>query len=176
MTKLERLDVKISQSAPGYRLIAMLVAKTHQLATSHEILSLKEACEMMDITPSHFTLLRNGGADITKIGKDKVDSFAEFLDLPSLAIRFLADQITIQDFYNKSGSKPFKLNTTNALDVIANDEVWGALLPTDIYKVSVDMQLYVIRLYEEATGVKLLHEGIDLGNMIDTNHDKLEQA
>jgi hypothetical protein len=176
MSKLERLDIKVSKATPGYKLIEMLVAKTQQLASAHKIDSLKDACTLMNITPSHFTLLRNGGADITKIGKDKVDSFALFLGWPSMSIRFLAGQITIQDLYTNGGTEAFQFEVFNALDVIKNDIIWGTQLPDNFHSLDINMQLYLIRLYEEAADVKLLEVGFNPDAHIREKQIKKEPA
>jgi len=166
MSTLESIDFKLTPKDPGYRLISLLVERVHQLSRDGEVASLKDVCDMIGITPSHFTLLRNNGADPRKLSKDKIDAFARFLSMPSIAIRFLADQISIQDFYENSELVPFNKGVKNALDVVASDPTWGPLLPAEVYSSSKDMKLYIVRLYEAAMGTKLIAEGANLGDLI----------
>lgn len=155
MSALEKLDLKITPAHPGYRLMALLVDKVRNLAKEGKIDSIKDACDLMDITVSHFSLLRNGGADVTKLNSEKIESFSDFLGTPYIATLFLADQLSIEDFHRHKKGKAAKRETHSALDVIAEDETWGPMLPTSIYTASEELKLYTIHLYEKATGINL---------------------
>lgn len=163
---LDSLSFKIKAGDPGFRLISLLTEKIRNLYSSGDIKTVKEVCDLIGITPSHLTLLRNGGADPRKLSNDKMESFAKFLDLPSIAIRFLSDQISIENFYSHGNVTGFKTEVQDAIDIISNDNTWGALLPSDIYTVSSSMKLYIIRMYEEVIGTKLISEGVNLGDLI----------
>lgn len=166
MSSLENFDLSLTPKDPGYRLMVLVCEKVRSLRAEGKVQNIKDVCNMIDIAPSHLTLLRNGGADTRNLSSDKIEAFAKFLNVPNIAIHFLSGKLSLQDFFMDQDSEAFQKEVHSALDMISNDKTWGQMMPADIYNASNSLQLYTIRLYEEATGKKLLVEGVDLGQLI----------
>jgi predicted XRE-type DNA-binding protein len=162
---MDNAELKISRETPVYRLMSLLMAKIRQLKEQHS-LPTKIVFEMMGVTASHFALLCEGGSDVSKLSTDKIENFAKFLGIPNISVRFLASQVSVEDFYNENSTKKFSRGVMKALKQISNDKSLPEPPPKKVFKSGMDLKLYTIRLYEEATGTKLIDEGNNLGKLI----------
>lgn len=148
-------------SRPGATLISLIFSAAHARA-----LTPAEVMEQLDVSYSYFAALRNGagGKNFANVGEELVERIAKFLGLPKVAVKLAAGQLRQEDFYYQGdGIHP---SLGQALRYIEADPDYGALMPPILLKADTQLQLFVITLYEAATGKSVLPSKVRLDELL----------
>ena len=142
---------------------AVLISLIFQAASARN-LKPSDVCEELGISYSHFSSLRSGGKAIPHIGEDFLERIAEFLQLPKVVVKLAAGQLKLEDFYH-IGDK-MNLYIEPALRFIQADPKIGATLPLSAFSADKDLQLFLITLYEQATGKVVLPGKVSVEDVV----------
>lgn len=155
----------IDLSLPG----ANLVRAIEQAVATRGIYN-RDAAEEIGITPTELSRLKHGRLEAVNLSRERINAIAKFLDIPVLAAMLLAEQIKPADFYTNSKSDEFiHGQVERAIQFIMNDPDWGALAPKTLYdeNTGLDVKLYLIWAYEQATGLVLIKGAADYLQMLE---------
>jgi hypothetical protein len=141
---------------PGAVLIALIFQ-----AAKNKNLRPAETCDALGISYSYFTALRNGGKPISKISDEMVDKIAVFLQLPKIVVMLAAGQLKLEDFFYVGEDIDSLLPV--ALNFIQNDPGFGPFMPLAVFSSHRDLQLFLVMLYEKATGKTVLPARVEPG-------------
>ena len=142
---------------------AVLISLIFQAASARN-LKPSDVCEELGISYSHFSSLRSGGKAIPHIGEDFLERIAGFLQLPKVVVKLAAGQLKLEDFYH-IGDK-MNLYIEPALRFIQADPKIGATLPLSAFSADKDLQLFLITLYEQATGKVVLPGKVSVEDVV----------
>jgi transcriptional regulator with XRE-family HTH domain len=142
---------------------AVLISLIFQAASARN-LKPSDVCEALGISYSHFSSLRSGGKAIPHISEDFLERIAEFLQLPKVVVKLAAGQLKLEDFYH-IGDK-MHLYIEPALRFIQADPKIGATLPLSAFSADKDLQLFLITLYEQATGKVVLPGKVSVEDVV----------
>ncbi len=144
----------------GSTLLAWLVETANDKG-----LQLKEMAAELGVTYGYIHQLRNGLKPVPGISDELVDRCAAFLDVPRLAVLVAADIMRFEDFYQEPDSLRTYLEPS--LRFIKRDPTWGAFMHPMIFDVDDKVKYFIITLYEEATGRKLIPTKISIEGLMD---------
>ncbi len=128
-------------------------------------LQLKEMAKELGVTYGYIHQLRNGIKPVPGISDEVVDRCAKFLDVPRLAVLVAADIMRFEDFYQEPDSLRTYLEPS--LRFIKRDPLWGAFMHPIVFDVDDKVKYFIITLYEEATGRKLIPTKISIEGLMD---------
>lgn len=140
---------------PGGLLLAALI----QCATSRGQ-QMNELARELGVTYGYINQLRTGIRKVAQISDDFALACAYYLGVPRLTVLMLAGRITPSDVYEPEVMLPNVVPP--ALKVIEDDPEWGPLMTSSVAELDIPGKYLVVRLYEQATGKKLLPERLDL--------------
>lgn len=138
----------------GWRLLRVIEEKS-----TEEGLNVSETAQAIGINPTYLSQLRSATRCPSRIDKELIIQIANWLNLPSLAVMILADQVKMEDFY--SNQDDFELSINRAVKFILADPSWGSMMPKTFVDGTKEEKIYMIWCYEQATKSKLLTGGID---------------
>ena len=145
---------------PGAPLLALLLQ-----ATTTRGLSIRELAEdHLGLTYSHFTLLRKGQRSISNIGDETMAKIAKFLGLPKVIVMIAAGRLKVEDFYSDPTLLDQQLGP--ALEFIQRDPELGLSLPPSAFIADLDLQRFIVLLYEKASGKTLLPNRANLTDIL----------
>jgi len=156
---------EVDLSQPG----ANLIRAIEQAVVARGIYN-RDAAKEIGITPTELSRLKHGHYEVANLSRERIQNIANFLNIPVLATMLLAGQIEPADFYQNSQSDEFiHGQVERATQFILNDPDWGAVAPKALYDkdVGVDVKLYLIWAYEQATGLVLIKGAADYLQMIE---------
>lgn len=141
-------------SRPGGLLLAALT----NCANSRRQ-QLNDMARELGVTYGYINQLRNGIRQTSQISDDFALACARYLGVPRLTVLMLSSRITPEDVFE---SREMVANEIpRAMAYLCEDPDWGPQVPQEIRDGSPQAQFLVIRLYEEATGKKLLPERLN---------------
>lgn len=133
---------------PGAELLAALYQKANE-----DGLNLREMALALGVTYGYIHQLKGGVRGINQVGDDFIDRCAQYLRKPKAYVRALAGKQTFLDDYTEA-SIDGELDT--ALAVMQKDPKWGGNMPLSLKNLDRRERLFVVKLYEAATGKVLL--------------------
>ena len=148
---------------PGGILLAMIIGcandKGHQL---------QEMAHNLGVTYGYINQLRNGTRKVRNIHDDFATACARYLGVPRMTVLLAAGRVQPEDLYEQ----PYQLalELPKAIGFIAKDFDYGPIMPSEIRDLSYESQFFIVKLYEKATGKKLLSGGFQkeqLGSQIE---------
>ena len=116
-------------------------------------LKISEIAIQIGITPGHLYQLRYGIRPIPNISDALLQRMAAFLQVPRFALLLAAEKMTLADFYEPT---TLEHSIEVALVDMALDPQWAGIIPVSIADADPKLKLLTIRLYEKATGKKLM--------------------
>ncbi len=128
---------------------AVLTALVFEVANNRN-LTPNAVLDELGISYSYYMGLRNGTKEFRNIGEETLERFAKFLRLPKVSVKLAAGQLRLEDFYQDESKVDSYLLPT--LKFMQRDPEYGHLMPLSILTLDRDVQLFVIALYERATG------------------------
>lgn len=139
---------------PGSTLISMLLAEANNRG-----LQLHELSTAIGVTYGYLAQLRNGTREIAHVSEMFIEACAAFLRLPKLTIRAASGQVKLIDFYELASLEGA---VEAAMRYIQQDPQYAGFLPSSFLKMRTDEKLFIVRLYERATGRKLIPGQVDM--------------
>lgn len=151
------LDSKelLAQKTKSAPLFAALLNRARQLGHP-----LGDLCCRLDITYPYFIQLRDGRRQLT-LESEFLKVSRAYLGIPRLTVLVLAGLIVESDFE----VEPNEVLSTlpRAFNFLSEDPKWGHLMDAKVFEVPYEVRYLIVRLYEEATGNRILPEKIEAG-------------
>jgi len=151
---------------PGGLLLAALIRCANERRQQ-----LNDMARELGVTYGYINQLRNGVRQISQISDDFALACARYLGVPRLSVLMLSGRISPEDAFE---SKEVVVEEIpRAMKYLVDDPEWGPLVPPELRE-PVDeasrerqyrTQFLIVRLYEEATGKKLLPERVTAASL-----------
>jgi len=139
----------------GARLLQLLFSEANMRG-----LQIRELASNLGVSAGYLHQLRTGLKPVPGISRQLSENIRVFLGVPRITVLLAAGIVQHEDFY--ADSDQMETYLLNAEEFIRSDPVYGPLVPTDFHDHSGDLRMLVIRLYENATGHRLLPESTGL--------------
>jgi transcriptional regulator with XRE-family HTH domain len=133
---------------PGANLLKLI----YEEGFSHG-LNITEIADEIGITYGYMAQLRNGARAIPRIRSEVLQRIATFLQVPKFTVLLAAEKIKLSDFYEPT---TLEHSIEVALIDMSLDIEWAGIIPASLADSDSKIKLLTIRLYEEATGKKLM--------------------
>lgn len=133
----------------GGVLLAMLIARANELGQT-----LKEMASELGVTYGYIFQLRTGDRLMENISNRFADQCALYLNVPRMAVLRAAGRVRQEDIFTSSPN--LFMEVPAAIDFIRKDPEFGTMLPPSFLSMPPREQLFIVLLYERATGRKLL--------------------
>ena len=143
---------------PGGLLMAALVAKASERGHS-----IPEMAENLSYSYPYINLLMSGLRRVDQVSDDFTDKAAAYLQVPRVVVLMLASRITPADYFEIGTFTAALIEP--AMRFISEDQKWGPLLTGEMRNGSLDTKYGIIKLYEAATGKKLLDSELDVSQL-----------
>jgi hypothetical protein len=136
-------------SRPGGILLAMLLARANELG--HQ---LQEMAACLNVTYGYISQLRNGFRKTIHISDEFTTACALYLNVPRMQVMLAAGKVKPEDVYDN----PYEvaLSVPKAIEAIAKDTKYGAMMPPELRNASFELQFFVVTLFEAAREVTLI--------------------
>lgn len=148
--RLERLQPDLEPRGEEPVLITWLT----QAATERGV-TLQQLAADLDVTYGYLAQLRTGLRSLANVSDTFVQAVAQWLGVPRIAVLAACGRLKLSDFLEQR-------NLDDALDAayafIERDRVWGAVMPASAHRLDQSGRLFVVRLFEAATGTVLIPE------------------
>lgn len=151
------LDMKelLAQKTKAAPLFAALLNRARQL--KHP---LEDLCCRLDITYPYFLQLRDGRRQLA-LESEFLKISRAYLGIPRLTVLALAGLIVESDFEVEPNEVLSSL--PRAFSFLSEDPKWGHLMDPKVFETPYEVRYLIVRLYEDATGNRILPEKIDAG-------------
>jgi transcriptional regulator with XRE-family HTH domain len=140
---------------PGGLLLAALIRCANERRQQ-----LNDMSRELGVTYGYLNQLRNGFRQTSQISDDFAHACARYLNVPRLTVLMLAGRITPEDAFESDQTVASEI--PRAVAYICEDPDWGALVPPEVRAGTYRAQFLIVRLYEEATGKRLLPERLNI--------------
>ena len=141
----------------GSALLAMLLA-----AATHRQMQLQDLASALGVTYSYLAQLRSGYRKIINVSEDFLTHSAQFLEVPRMAVLLACGRVQVSDFY---AAQNIQDKIEHALRFIQSDGVIGASMPSTVFMLDKDIQLFIVDLYQKVTHRNLLGQPITYQEM-----------
>jgi hypothetical protein len=134
---------------PGGALMSALLYRANQLG--HQLAQMSTE---LNVTYGYISQLRSGHRHPENISDDFVNAAAAYLGVPRMTVLMLCGRVKPDDVLLQKHNVAQQIPA--AMDFIAQDPVFGPLMPLEARKQSYELQFFIISMYEKATGKTLL--------------------
>jgi transcriptional regulator with XRE-family HTH domain len=135
-------------------------------AANDQNLNLQELAKALDVSYGYISQLRGGVREVRGVSGQFLGNCAAFLRVPRISVMIAAGVVSVEDFFDNP--EQFDAEIDTALHYIAQDATFGAMMPVDLMDASKQTKMFVIQLYQQATGRKLLSSEVDLATILTT--------
>lgn len=118
-----------------------------------------EMAAELGVTYGYIAQLRNGNREVPQISDDFAMACARYLMVPRMTVLMLAGRLTPADVFENEQLMAAEIG--RAFAFVCADPKWGPLVTAEMRKTGLDSQFGVVRLYEAATGKKLMPAAVD---------------
>lgn len=118
-------------------------------------LQLGEVASLIGMSRAYLFRLRTDPATTQSLGRDYVEKIAKFLGIPVIAVLLAAGQVRPEDICSQSELEVEEI--ARAIRFIA-DEPSSAIALADIESMTHPQKVALVRMYERATGKRLLSQ------------------
>lgn len=122
--------------------------------------TLAEMSEELGITVGYYQQLKKGTKPVSQVSMQVARAAARYLGIPRMAVLVMAGVVTYEDLYDDVNLLETAIPA--AMAFMEADVSWGPMVPSEIREAGLPAKYLVIRLYEQATGVSLLPERLNL--------------
>jgi len=133
---------------PGAVLLSMLIQRANDKG-----LQMNQVAKEIGVTPGYLGQLRSGLRSTPDASKAFLAGCARFLGIPTVQCALAAAKFTCEDFY---ASRETMETVDAALKFVQTDSVVGGLMPTSTFVAAPEVRLFIVLLFETATGKRLL--------------------
>lgn len=139
---------KIEASRPGSTLLKLIYEEGFNRG-----LNITEIADEIGVSSGYMCQLRNGIRAVPNISDEVMQKISTFLQMPKFTLWLAAEQVKLSDFY-----EPTTLDHSIkvALADMSLDPQWAGIIPGSLVEADPKIKLLTIRLYEKATGKKLI--------------------
>lgn len=123
------------------------------VAAAERGMNLRGLAAELKVTYGYILQLRGGTRELSAVSDKFVDEVTRFLNLPRISILAACGRVTLEDFVPAPSLDHY---ISRAFAFIERDATWGAVMPSSIKAADRETKLFVIRLYEAATGALLI--------------------
>ena len=138
--------------------MAALVARASERGQS-----IPEMAENLGYSYPYINLLISGARRVDQVSDDFTEKAAGYLQVPRVVALMLAARITPADYFEIGTFTASVIEP--AMRFIVDDQKWGPLVTAEIRNGSLETKYGVIKLYEAATGRKLLDSELDIAEL-----------
>ena len=139
---------------PGGVLMAALVRCAAERGQS-----ISQLAEALGYSYPYLNLLMSGLRKVDQISDDFARACAVYLRVPRLAVLIMSGRLKADDFFE---AQVFKAKAVDAaMRFIEDDPQWGALVTAELRTAKPESRFCLVKLYESATGRKLLDGELD---------------
>lgn len=156
-------------SRPGGKLMGMLVMRANELG-----ITLRDMAAELKVGYSYLHMLRNGDRKTSSVSLEFAQECARFLGVPRAAVLLAAGALDPKDCGDAGGSNESAVD--RALRFLLGDPEHGAFLSPQVVSLSIATKYGLIRLYEAATGAKLLKGEVGRGGLLGSTEGSRECA
>ena len=121
-------------------------------ATERRI-TLRDVASELGVTYGYIAQLRLGVRKLASVSDEFVTRAAAFLWLPRISVLAACGRVRLDDFVSVPN---LEHSVDSAYAFIERDKVWGGVMPVSLRGADTQVKLFVIRLYEAATGKILI--------------------
>lgn len=134
----------------GAELLAMLYQRANE-----DGLQLRELAAVLGVTYGYIHQLKTGHREVAQVSDEFIASCARYLNKPRIYIQALSGKLSLADF-----SQPDSLEgeVDSALSLMYKDRNWGGYMSLSIKSLGLKERLFIVRLYETATGKTLINK------------------
>jgi transcriptional regulator with XRE-family HTH domain len=136
---------------PGGALLAMLSGRARQLGHTRG-----ELAKHLNVTYGYIAQLASGHRRSEHISDDFANACAAYLGLPKVTVLMAAGALKAEDLFERPDEIASAL--PDAIEYVLKHPTWGPLAPPEVQAkdASAPLQFFVVRLFEAATGHKLI--------------------
>lgn len=153
---------------PGAALLAMLVQAAND--RGHQM---RELADNLGVTYGYIAQLRGGIRDVRHISDEFADRCAQYLGIPRMAVLVAAGKVKLADIY--SAPSVLEHDLERALKFIQRDAHYGPYMPPEIFQQSPAVKQFIVMMFEDASGYKLLAGKVPLKEIADKMGQVFEQ-
>ncbi|WP_051849335.1 hypothetical protein [Thiomonas sp. FB-Cd] len=121
--------------------------------------SITQLAEALGYSYPYINLLMSGLRRVDQVSDDFVQACAVYLRLPRLAVLMMSGRLKAEDFFEVGAFRAKAVEA--AMRCIEDDPQWGSLLTPELRKASPESRFCLVKLYESATGRRLLDGELD---------------
>ena len=133
---------------PGAELLAALFQRANE-----DGLQLKELAVAVGVTYGYLHQLKTGLRETRHASDEFLCACAMYLNKPKAFVQALAGKVSLSDFFQPA---TLEAEVEDALLLMYKDGVWGGYMPLTLKQLSAKEKLFIVMLYEAATGKKLI--------------------
>ncbi len=124
---------------------------------------LNDMARELGVTYGYINQLRNGIRNVNQVSDDFALACARYLGVPRLTVLMMAGRISPDDVFEHREMMASEIS--RAMAFLCEDPQWGHLVTPELRKSSVESQYVLVRLYEQATGKKLMDNHLDASTL-----------
>lgn len=140
----------------GSELLAMLYQRANEAG-----LQLRELAAVLNVTYGYIYQLKIGKREVSQVSDDFVAACSVFLNKPKLYVLALAGKLNLADYYEPAS---IEADLDDAITLMYKDASWGGFMPLSLKEMGIRERLFLVRLYESATGRTLINK-LDIEKM-----------
>jgi len=151
---------------PGGLLMAALARCAYERGQS-----LPDLAEQLGFSYPYINLLMNGARRVDQVSDDFIGACSAYLGLPKAAALMMSGKLQATDFFGPGDFHAGLLDA--AMRYIESDPAWSPLLTAELRHASAASRFCLVKLYEAATGKRLLDGQFDpqaFGRELDQVH------
>jgi hypothetical protein len=137
---------------PGSALIQLMIRTAADRGLSN-----REMLTRVGIAKTYFGLLRLGRRPIARLSDESFAKIAEFLGLSRIAVLLLAGRISQSDF--SASPRALRHDLRAVLQLMQRDAEYGGLISPAVFAAPPDVQMLIVRLFQDVRGARLLPKG-----------------
>jgi len=139
---------EVEAERPGAELLAALFQKANE-----DGLNLRELAASVDVTYGYIHQLKTGLRATPQVSDEFLTSCARYLRKSKKHVSELSGKVSFADEYLDS---EIDGDLDTAFGVMQRDTTWGGNLPLSLKSLCRKERLFIVKLYEAATGKRLL--------------------
>ena len=121
--------------------------------------SLPELAEQLGYSYPYINLLISGARRVDQVSDDFTNACAAYLGVPKAAVLMMSGRLEARDFFGPGNFHAGMLDT--AMRFIEADPAWSPLVTAELRHASNQSKFCLVKMYEAATGKKLLADQFD---------------
>ncbi len=139
---------KVEADRPGSVLLKLIYEEGFKRG-----LQISEIAAEIGVSYGYMAQLRNGLRSVPHVSDEVLQNIATFLQVPRFTLLLAAEKIKLSDFYEPT---TLEHSIEVALVDMSRDPQWAGIVPVSLVDADPKIKLLTIRLYEKATGKKLM--------------------